>query len=764
KAILDTWWERISKTLEDFIDFMSGTSTDRKENRYSHLAAAIDYSGYHHWKTFLESSSGLKVSSLSGEEAWQWLSSQFIDPADPIDPDTRSYAPRPIDVGVSQIEHQLKPSIKTISPRPKDLITTILEQTELDTRYGYEAVKIGSRWMGVLSLATTNFSEEADLVSEQLDWLWEILSKPFVRDTTLSIQIEKADKFEIEDRLVKLGKQSFQEQKVASWQEGNIDVEAIDYQSESRQARRRLRSTDLLIVGLTIFIFRGTRAQLNRDLDRLKKEIKQVNMIRENKACFRAWMEFLPINKWKQLVSTNVLSERRTIVDNKSLPLLLPLVQPLKLHSNGIEYLSNPGGKPIYFDPFLKSTHLLIVGKTGTGKDVKLFDFVRLAVSRGIKVVGMDLTSQSESPYKLPLELLREKAAYVNLLESHYNIMQPPRFHNIPAQSRKTRSKIWQTNLIDSLYIFGKGRMNDPVLCERIESLTIKLVKVFLSDPTILRRYKLAMRDGPNTEAWQDIPILKDLLWFCTRAKLGLEENDSITKQALTQIKTQIQSKLDDPNIGSAIGSPSTIPVDPLVTLFAFSGLNSATNSAIMTQVAHMACLNAALSNPKSFVFINEFDSLAKREGFSRLAGEYFARKRKEGCSVAIVATALESIKKCSAGAEIITNFDTIFVGKVTNQLEVYAQELKIPLEVLKENATQPDLEGHKFLVRPWLIWKDGIVRKTFRISPPLQVGMLANNTNEKLLREEILKQYPHTLEGRLSGIKEFAQTLSASG
>ncbi|MGF1485939.1 MAG: hypothetical protein ACFBSE_02380, partial [Prochloraceae cyanobacterium] len=107
-----------------------------------------------------------------------------------------------------------------------------------------------------------------------------------------------------------------------------------------------------------------------------------------------------------------------------------------------------------------------------------------------------------------------------------------------------------------------------------------------------------------------------------------------------------------------------------------------------------------------------------------------------------------------------ITNFDTIFVGKVTNQLEVYAQELKIPLEVLKENATQPDLEGHKFLVRPWIIWKDGIVRKIFRISPPLQVGMLANNTNEKILREEILKQYPHTLEGRLSGIKEFAQTL----
>lgn len=760
-SIRDTWWERWSEQFDRLVDFCSGTASKRKQDRYCQLAGLIDQSGYHHWQQFLQSGSGLKVRPLSMDEAWEWLSLQFIDPPDPLDPDAKPLAAIPVDVAVNKHRGRLRPQILVAEDPPKDLITKILEQTELNTKKGYEVVKVGSKWMGALALAETCFdSEDESKQALQLDWFWEILSQPWIKDTKIAVQLEKGDKEEVFDRLVKIGRQGHNEQKVAAWQEGNVNVEAIDYQSESYRARRRLKNNDLLVVGLTVFLFRPTLSQLNRDLDRLKKAVKKVRLIRENKTCFQLWLEFLPINSFKQLATTSFLSERRTIVDNLSLPLLLPLMKPKPLHSTGVEFLSNPGGQPINFDPFLRSTHFFITGKTGTGKDVLLFDFVKLAVSRSIKVVGMDLTEQSNSPFKLPLELLGDKAAYVNLLKTFYNILQPPNLIGFDPSTKKERRKIWQTNLIDSLYILVVGRMNEPVLCERIESLIIKLVKVFLEDSEIIDRYNNALISVPGTAAWQNIPVLEDLLFYCTRAKLGLDKFDEITRQALNQIRTQIRAKLDDPNIGEAIGSPSSVPPEPLVTLFAFSGLNSATNSQIMTQVAHMACLNAALSNPKSFVFINEFDALGKRPGFSRLAGEYFARKRKDGCSVAIAATSLESIKKCSAGAEIVTNFDTIFVGKVTNQLEIYSQELKIPLEILEKNARPLNLENQKILARPWLIWRDNVIYPVFRITPPLQLALLANNDWERAERAEILAEFPNSLEGIFEGLKEFSKLL----
>jgi hypothetical protein len=736
-----------------------GTEDNYWRNIYTNLARDIHSNSFLPWKIRLQSKGKLLLSSFNHLQTYSLLASKFNNH---LNRDLEADIPQKINVSdrTGKINHRV---VVNNPYSPKDLLSKLIEGNEglsncpnHDSRR--DRLRIRKDLIGILKLECP---PDKVPYGRQLYWVWDRIKHPSVRDTDVFLEITPGNITDSRTNLKRLVRQSTYANEYAAKKGNVLDVDASDLSDEAIEAQKRLKQgAQPLLVSFTIHVYRQSDIELDIACQTLVELFAPAKLIREDKVCWKRWMESLPINNHKIQTSTQVFSEPRLTLDTESIRSLLPLIRPRDIHNQGVEFINTEGGYPIYIDLVEQCLRGIITGTTGSGKTIMAFAHIKQALySEDRACIGFDMSGEGEGTLKPIVELLGEQGAYINLVEQSYNVLQPPDLRKHNPKVRERRRKIWLESRKKIITSFAIGsNPHNKINTDIISSIVTLALEAFISDVDIIRRYNAALDQGWKSPEWQEIPVLKDFLSFCTKDKLDLSDFGSQQVEALDLIVTNINAKLVDPNIGDCISKPSTVSPYAKLQFFGLSGLSDDNNAYVLSLVAHGACLNASLENEKNLVVIDECPALFAKPGFTELVGMQFSLGRKEGTSVLLIGQNIEAITQCKNSSQIIRNTDFHFIGRISSDgIEQYANILHLPVSELRQNAGDTFGIDRHLGCSYWLIkhldrhWITAYYPSTYELAG------LANSTDEKRKRQEIMSKYPNTQKGKCLALAEYA-------
>lgn len=739
------------KSLRSFV----GTQQAYFDNFYRTMAQQVYEQGYLEWRNLLETKSGLDVQPMTVQEVWEWLWYRF----------NRSPAPQltqDLYIQIQETEAGFTENIPLSGQ--KDLITLLIQGEKGKTAvprhkgqhgYIYLNEKVGK--VVVLEDAPDGWSN----ARKQLQWIWERMSSSYVRDTEAIIQIKSKEVWITKDELEKMSRQAQTDLRRAVQDDtGRIVHANLAGENAADALRKVLQGVRPLHCAPVFVLWRDSEAECEEAALQLTKSFGSASAVTEDDISWQIWLESLPINDVLLLKKFSTFSERRVTLDSESAIGFLPLVRPRPLDSQGVEFLTERGGLPIYLNLFGSSPgRALITGTSGSGKSVMAERFLREGLARGIPIVGLDMSSGGNSTFQTLVEMLGDQGVYVNIMQERMNLLEPPDLRSLSPDLAVQRLKRWKDFVRQAIMAIAMGQIQDQALQERVDSIALRLLEVFFADDFIIHRYNAAFEGGYKSPEWQLMPTAHDLLKFCSKEKLKLESYEEIDARAINQIVSQLGAKLVDPNIGEVIGRPSTVNPNPIIKFYALSGLTNDNNAYIMAITAQMACLRNALSFPRSLFVGDELSVLLSKNGFADMVGEMLATGRKEGVSSLLLAQDLDAIVTCSAAAKIKANLNTIITGYTTHAaLDAYIDYLRYDPAVISQCATEKFRGNRAEMFTRWKIERSGRFWDVRSYSPPLAVAALANEDDEKAARNRIMSRYPHTERGYLEGLAHFTQ------
>ena len=745
------------RTWRKFTRNFAGTAESHRLALYSSLAQNIYQEGFMPWRMFLETKSHLDIEILNHEQIWHWLWYKFNRHSPEPIPQLIRVKENPEATGALETQVQVNHEYDTITV----LINGEEGHTNCPSTNGSrERIYFNRRVCGVLAME--EYPQQFPSLRSSLQWMWQHLSHPYVQDTEVWLQIQNSSKALEKDNLQKLAKQSTSAHKMSAKYGSGQDVGATMREKESYEAQRRFYDgTRPLYVAPLFLVYRHNSQDLNKACALLGNTFAGATVTRERSIAWRYWLETLPLNQMKMMSFGGSFTQRRSKIDSDSVLGLMPLTRPRPLSkTKGVEFLTDRGGYPLDIDLFAKSERAVIMARSGGGKSVLGARFIIDAIAKGIPVVAMDQSTEGSGTFELITKLLDDGGAYINIAEESFNLMQPPDLRTLDEQLQVKRFNRWKDFIRQAIVAMAMGQIDDEQLRERVDSITIQLLENFFSDQQIIERYNDAFEYGWKSAAWNQIPTLHDLLTFCSKEKLGLRSYEDIDARAINQIVAQIQAKLADPNIGQAIGQPSTISPYPIMKVFALSGLTNESNSYIMSLVAQMACITTSLAHSKSLFVGDELSVLLSKRGFADMVGELFATGRKEGISCLILAQDIDAIGNCSAAPKILQNLNYIITGATTTgAVDSYEKILNYPREIISKNASEAFKPNPSEYYTMWTVEVDGRFHTPLRYYPgAMTLAVLANGEDEKAARERILNNYPQNLKGQLAGLQFFTK------
>ena len=743
----------LGKGARFVLDGVMGKLTERQEEFFIKLLTKAYSEGFLRWEMLLSNRAGLDISPLGEKKLWRWLWQRFNSETAP---------PIPQLLVLSQ-NQELGSQVKEI--RTTNFHgATILIQGEKgksscpEHRQSTSKVYVNNKVCGVMVM---NQPVKGWVDSQsQLSWIWDVLSQEHLRDIEVVVEVAPANRFLIQDSLYRHAKQSKAARQRAFLQGVGRDVGAELNAEESFDAQKKLyRGAIPLSCGVVFLVYRDTPQELTLACKLLANSFGAAKVVRERDIAAEIWLETLPITWSRLLHGSSFLSERRLVLESDTVAGILPLTCPKKLDEQGVEFLSEQGGKSVCVDLFTHTQHGLITGMTGSGKSVLLWRFMLDALARGIPVVGMDFpAADGESSFKTGIELLGDDGAYFDISRNSSNIMEPPDLRRFNASERTQRMKNWTNFIREALLTIIMGRLQAPHLEQRVDSILRRALIVFLSDMEIIERYNLAFEKGWKSPEWQRMPVLSDFVRYCTIPRLKIKNPQPIDYQAISQITSQIQALLVSP-LGAALGKPSSFSPEPMIKFYALTGLANDQDSYIMAVNANAACVRVALSHPKSLFVGDELSVLCRRDGFSAMLGTLCATARKDGLSILLSAQDPDTICNSSAAAMIMQNISYRITGKITaNAANSYQRYLSYPPAIINVNASDAFTAKKSELYSCWLIEKAGRFWRTRFYPGEMILASLANNQEERKARARVLEQYPHTPKGQIYGLATFAR------
>lgn len=744
---------QVAKSGRFLLDNFTGRISQRQEQLLSQVLMKAYTEGFLQWEMLFNTKAGLEIQPLNDIELWSWLWSRF-----------NQYNPPPI-AQVLVLKEDTDDGIKLIEIQNSlKHSTTILIAGERgksscpEHRQCTNRIYIKDKVCGVLTMADT--VPAWINTKEQIAWMWKVLSENHVRDTETWVEISPANRYLTEDNLHRQAKQTKVARERAFLKGSGRDVGAEIKQEESFEAQKKLyKGAVPLNCAVVFLVYRENAESLDLACDLLCNSFGTAKVVREKHIASQIWLETLPITWRRILHSSSILSERRLVLESETVAGVLPLTLPKELDSQGVEFLTYRGGKPVHVDLFSNTQHALITGKTGSGKSVLLWRFMLDALSQGIPVVGMDIpAADGESSFKTAIALLGDAGAYFDLSRASNNLMEPPDLRSFDPEDRASRMKSWRSFIRHALGVIIMGRLDAPHLAQRVDAILLRSLEIFLSDPDIIERYNLAFSKGWKSPEWQDMPTLKDFVRFCSIARLNISKPEAIDHQAINQITSQIAALLVSP-LGNAIALPSSFSPEPMVKFYALTGLSNDQDSYTMAVAAKAACLRVALSYPKSLFIGDELSVLFRKDGFSAMVGELCATARKDGLSIVLSSQDPDTICQSSAAAMIMQNISYRITGCITsNAVASFQNYLSYPVEIIAQNASESFFPRRSDLYSCWLIEKGGRFWQTRFYPGAMSLAAVATNQEERITRREILSQYPNTMKGKLQGLANFTK------
>jgi hypothetical protein len=755
------WWSNVvrfgKKWGTGVLSSITGNRRIYEEQFYQKLLLKAFQEGFVPWELLLNTRMGLNVTPCHKTELWQWLWHRFNQGKAPEIPQI-----------ITLEETETGFSLYETKTTDKHSVTVLIEGQNGESvcpehQESHDTVSIRGRGVnkkcGVLTMVEPPSGWSS--TREQLRWIWKIMSASFVRDTEAWIEISFGNNYLIQDNLARQAKQTKAAQIRALTKGQGRDVGAEVKQEESFDAQRRMyEGMKALHCAPVFLVYRETQEQLDVACSTLANNFDTAKVIRERHIAWEIWLQTLPITTKWLLHSRDLLSsERRLTPDTQTIAGFLPLTLPKDIDRSSVEFITDRGGKPIYIDLFRgEAKRALITGTSGSGKSVLGWRFALGALAQNLPVVGMDISSGGDSTFKTAVKLLGDQGAYFDISRGSSNLMEPPDLRRFPKAERQRRMESWKEFIMRALLAIALGKINNPHLAQRVESILRLTLDLFLKDPDIIDRYNTAFEKGWQSVEWQQMPTLHDFVRYCSRERLNLRSFEDLDRMAVNQVNSQITALLAS-RLGKAIGNPSTFSPEPAVKFFALSGLTSEQDAYLMAINAHTACIRNALSYPKSLFIGDELSVLLKRSGFAQMIGETCATGRKDGISVCLISQDPDSIYECATGAQIMQNMSYRITGRITSAASASFQKyLGYDPAIINRNASDAALPRVSDLYSYWLIEKDGRFWRTRFYPSEMTLASVANNQDEQAARDRIMSKYPDTLIGKLEGLGEFTE------
>ena len=729
---------------QSFAQLILGTKKQKLKITYASLGQKIFSEGLMPWLMLLKNTGKLNVSFLSVEELWQWLWGRHQKgPAPPI----------PQYIKVFQDQHgQVVAEI--IENSPRETLSVLFANHGVPKVTARNQLQIKDQLVAAMCLdggiKQEGKPDSFGTLREQLRYILKILARPDVKDTECWVECELSDSATISDNLQKTAQQSSASNKHAAEIGKVIDVFATELQKEALEAQKLLyQGHKGLKVGFTVLLYRKDPSSLERATQTLAHAFGRAKLIREEQVAWIRYLETSPLTNKRQLTSCNesgLVFDPRLPFPSTEVPGLLPLSQPSSVypHPVGVELLCE--SKPIYLHPLLQNLNFMITAMKGGGKTVMLFAFIRQCMNYG-PILALDMATGADSTFALIAQLYGEQAAYIDMTVTPYNPMMMSDLRNVPPEQREKRLAIWKSEIQFFLLSLVMGHLLDAKLEDRCRSHLQKATEIFWSNPRIQQRYHAAIAGGFGSAAWQRQPTLKDFAPFCTKETLKLFHADDFDERALIHIQRKLESKINDPNIGRVISSPSAVNPKAVFTVFSLAGLQDKENAHIMALVASQACSQIGMSYPRSLFLIDECSTILRLSpSFSGVIGARFAIGRKFGQCTGLIGQDLEAVLDCPASRQILANLDFSLIGKTTTTgAESFETKMNIPRRVIRACASRQYEPWREQMLSYWLLkWETtGDLWKVAYPTNLLELALLSSNPHEKELKAQYLSNNP---------------------
>ena len=432
---------------------------------------------------------------------------------------------------------------------------------------------------------------------------------------------------------------------------------------------------------------------------------------------------------------------------SSSIPAFMPLVKVTSPDDWGLEFITEEEKTPYYLDIANVHRHILFLAITRSGKSVLFAQILMLAMCSRIPMVVVDYPRESgDSTFGPITRLAGEEGAYLNIAEESNNFFEPPDLSAFEGEEKFGRMVEAKDYVLDTLMIimYGANAAQDDREKRTAKSIFGNLINLFYQDAEISQRFAAAIDAPIGSEAWRRTPTLHDFIGICNESTLRtiLESVSEEHIQLVNEIKLRLSSFVQT-TVGRSMSAPTSIPSKANLLVFAFKGISSNEDAAVLMASAAAAAMRRTLSAPASILFMDEASILSKFESLMAQCAKIAANGAKSGIRLMMALQTPASIAKSASGDEILANLSTRLIGRVdAADAPNYSKILKIPEDVIKVNTAKSFYPVREELYSRWLIVDRGEYTFVRSYAPPLLLAAVANNPDEEEAKAAFLEKY----------------------
>lgn len=448
------------------------------------------------------------------------------------------------------------------------------------------------------------------------------------------------------------------------------------------------------------------------------------------------------------------------------IPSFMPITSVSSPDEQGLEFITEDEGLPFYLDIAGRHRHMMFEAITRSGKSVLFAQILLLAMCSDIPMVVIDYPKEDgDSTFGPITKLAGEHGGYLNIAKESNNFLQPPDLRGFDEDECQLRMIEIKDFIIDILMIIMFGPKSGVGGREErnVKSIFGNLLSMFYGLPDIKERFDQALDAPIGSPAWRNTPTLKDFSALCTPQTVKHVLDQETLSEEIRLVVNEISLRFNafmQTTVGRAMSSPTTIPTDAKLLVFAFKGISSNDDAAILMASASAAAMRRTLSFPTSILFMDEAAILSKFPALMYQVAKIAANGAKSGVRLMMALQTPSSIANSEYGDEIIANMSTHVIGRVAvADAKNYCKILSIPAKDIAKNASKAFLPNLPEVYSRWMIVDEGQHTFVRSYAPPLLLAAVANNPDEEAAKSAYLSFYGDPVEA----LKEFAKELIAS-
>jgi len=422
-----------------------------------------------------------------------------------------------------------------------------------------------------------------------------------------------------------------------------------------------------------------------------------------------------------------------------------------------VELLTEEGGKPIEISLAQSSAHVLLLGKTGSGKSVLASAILIYAFIYGMPVAVLDVV-KPDGTGSFSTLAAQIGGSYRNL-QAGGNPLEPP-------DLRGRSDKDWDEQMMLHKEAVGGLILSmvslDGLGTDLAPALVHKALSIFYSDRASVEHCWNPLFDaGIGTQVWSNQPNLKNLVELFSPEILDDKQHyGDKAREICSQIRLQLDGWLQRP-IGQSFCKPRDYRDNVLFVVYPLQSLHS-DEAPVIAQRILIEVTRNTLKFKNSVAFFDEIPVLIQHVPIASTIARLISTGRKQGNRVILASQGPEPLANSPFGAQILDNISLKLTGVIApSAVESFKRIFGYPHELIlpcSERGFYPSRQG---IYSRWLVDRSGLLTPARFYPNYLLLALTANQPDEMAARHRLLHE--HFPDDPTRAMNAFAHLLSQS-